>query len=79
MKTKNIILKLWTCSVTTRHATLSGMVPYIYGPKVCLNLMKIGLTVCYNCNCTHDEKINFDGFTQNGCYGNQPQPFEVVF
>ena len=42
-------------------------------PKVCLNLMKIGLTVC---NCTHDEKINFDGFTQNG---NQPQPFEVVF
>ena len=23
--------------------------------------------------------MNFEGFTQNGCYGNQPQPFEVVF
>ena len=48
----------------------------IYGPKVCLNLVpEIGLIVCY---CTHEEKINFDGFTQNGCYGNQPQSFEVV-
>ena len=48
----------------------------IYGPKVCLNLVKIGLIVCY---CTHEEKINFDGFTQNDCYGNHPQPFEIVF
>ena len=31
------------------------------------------------CDCTRKEKINFEGFTQNGCYGNQPQPFEVVF
>ena len=23
--------------------------------------------------------MNFEGFTQNGCYGNQPQPFDVVF
>ena len=23
--------------------------------------------------------MNFAGFTQNGCYGNQQQPFEVVF
>ena len=29
--------------------------------------------VCY---CTHKEKINLKGFTQNGCYGNKPQ---VVF
>ena len=28
----------------------------------------------------HSERENhFEGFTQNGCYGNQPQPFEVVF
>jgi len=25
------------------------------------------------------EKLNFESFTQNGCIGNQPQPFEVVF
>ena len=31
------------------------------------------------CDCTRKEKINFEGFTQNGWYGNQPQPFEVVF
>ena len=30
-------------------------------------------------DCTWKEKINFEGFPQNGCYGNQPQPFEVVF
>ena len=30
------------------------------------------------CDCTREEKINFEGFTQNGCYGNQPQSFEVV-
>ena len=28
-------------------------------------------------DCSHEEKINFEGFTENGCYGNQPQPFEV--
>ena len=28
---------------------------------------------------TYEQKMNFEGFTQNGCYGNQPQPFEVVF
>lgn len=22
--------------------------------------------------------MNFDGFTENGCYGNQPHPFEVL-
>ena len=35
-----------------------------------------GPIVCY---CTREQKMNFEGFTQNGCYGNQPQPFEVVF
>ena len=32
--------------------------------------------VCY---CTHEEKINFDDFTQNGSYGNQPQPLQILF
>ena len=31
------------------------------------------------CYCTHEEKINFEGFTQKGCYGNQPQPLEILF
>ena len=31
------------------------------------------------CDCTREEKINFEGFTQNGCYGNQPQALEVLF
>ena len=43
--------------------------------KVSLNMLKKGQL----CDCTRKEKINFEGFTQNGCYGNQPQPFEVVF
>ena len=29
--------------------------------------------------CTHEEKINFEGFPENGCYGNQPQPLEILF
>ena len=28
-------------------------------------------------DCTHEEKRNVEGFTENGCYGNQPQPFEA--
>ena len=30
-------------------------------------------------DCTREQNINFEGFTQNGSYGNQPQSFEVVF
>lgn len=30
------------------------------------------------CDCTHEEKIHFEGFTQNSCYGNQPHPFGVL-
>ena len=41
--------------------------------KVCLNLEKRPIACC----CTHEQKINFEGFTQNGCYGNQSQPLEV--
>ena len=44
--------------------------------KSLFKLGEIGLIVCH---WTQEEKINFDGFTQNGCYGNQPQPFEEVF
>ena len=29
------------------------------------------------CDCTHEEKVIFLGF-QNGCYGNQPHPFETL-
>ena len=29
--------------------------------------------------CTHEEKINFKSFPENGCYGNRPQPLEVLF
>jgi len=29
-------------------------------------------------DCTYEKKINFEGVTQNGCYGNQPQLFEVL-
>jgi len=29
--------------------------------------------------CAREEKLNFENFAQNGCYGNQSQPLEVVF
>ncbi len=48
----------------------------IYGPK---SLFKFGEKRPIVCDCTREQKINFEGFTQNGCYGNQPQPFQVVF
>ena len=46
--------------------------------KVCLNMVKKDRSIV--CDCTHDreDKIKFDDFTQNGFYGRQPQPFEVV-
>ena len=31
------------------------------------------------CDCTHEEKTFILGFTQNDCYGNQPQPLEILF
>ena len=51
------------------------MVPY-NGPKRSFEFGEKRSIVCY---CTHGQKLNFEVFTQNGCYGNQPQPFEVVF
>ena len=48
----------------------------IYGPKSLFKFYEKRPIVCY---CTREQKINFEGFTQNGCYGNQPQVFEVVF
>ena len=30
-------------------------------------------------DCIYEEKINFEGFPENGCYGKQPQPLEVLF
>ena len=46
------------------------------GPK---RLFKYGEERSVVCYCAQEEKLNFQSFTQNGCYGNQPQPFEVVF
>ena len=42
-------------------------------------LFKFGEKRPIVCYCTQEQKMNFEGFTQNGCYGNQPQPFEGVF
>ena len=51
------------------------MVPYVWIKKVCLNLVKKKMSAC-----THEQKMNYDGFTQNDCYlHNQPQPFELGF
>ena len=43
--------------------------------KVCFNLVKKKI----NCTCTHEQKMNFEGYTQNGFYGNQPLLFEGGF
>ena len=48
----------------------------LYGPKRLFKFHEKRPIVRY---CTHEQKMNFEGFTQNDCYGNQPQPFEVVF
>ena len=48
----------------------------LYGPK---SLFKFGEKRPIVCYCTHEQKMNFQCFTQDGCYGNQPRPFEVVF
>ena len=45
------------------------------GPK---SLFKYGEERFIVGDCTYEEKINFEGFTQNGCYGNQPHPLEAL-
>ena len=40
----------------------------LYGPKRLFKFGEKGPIVCY---CTCEQKMNFEGFTQNGCYGNQ--------
>ena len=47
-----------------------------YGPKIVFTFGGKKSIVRYY---THEHKMNCEGFTQNGCYGNQPQPFEVGF
>ena len=44
--------------------------------NVCLHMVKKGQLRSI---ALMKEKINFEGFTGNDCYGNQPQPFEVDF
>ena len=44
-----------------------------------LDLAKIGEEKSIVLYCTQEEKMNLEGFTQNGCYSNRPQPFEVLF
>lgn len=39
------------------------------------NVVKYGEERSFVCDWTSEEKINFDGFTQNGCYGTQRHPF----
>ena len=56
--------------------TIKGEWYPLYAPK---RLFKFGEKRPIECYCTHKQEMNFEGFTQNGCYGNQPQPFEVVF
>ena len=44
--------------------------------NVCLNLVKLDQL----CAIALIKSLrNFEGFTQNGCYGNQSQPLEVLF
>ena len=40
-------------------------------------LVKYGEERSIVCHCTYEEKTIFLGFSQNGCYGNQPHPFEA--
>ena len=47
-----------------------------YGPKSLFKFGEKRLIVSYY---AHKHKMNCERFTQNGCYGNQPQPFEVGF
>ena len=35
-------------------------------------------SIVHVCDCTYGEKTIFLGFTQNGCYGNQPHPSEAL-
>ena len=41
-------------------------------------LFKYGEERSIVCDCTYEEKTIFLGFTQNGCYGNQPHPSEAL-
>ena len=47
-----------------------------YAPKGLFKFVEKRSIVCYY---AHEHKMNCEGFTQNGCYGNQPQPFEIGF
>ena len=47
-----------------------------YVPK---SLFKFGEKRSIVCYYTHEQEMDCEGFTQNGCYGNQPQSFEVRF
>ena len=48
----------------------------LYGPK---SLFKFGEKRPIVCCYTHEQKMNFEGFTQNACYGHQSQRLEVLF
>ena len=43
------------------------------------SLFKFGEIRSIVCYYTHEEKRNVEGFTRNGCYGNQSRPLEVLF
>ena len=65
----------------TLHASVNNGVAFIEGgsigwggPK---SLLKYAEERSIVYDCAHEEKIVFSGFSQNGCYGNQPHPFEA--
>ena len=41
-------------------------------------MFKYGEEISTVCDCPLEEKINSEGFTQNGCYGNQPHRIEAL-
>ena len=51
--------------------------PYkMHGPKSVFKFGEEGSIVCY---CTQEEKMNFEGFTQSGCYGNSHSLLRLYF
>ena len=78
---KGLIPIPFQISVVTGFTTLGSTVLWNFGLrgldrlKGTKILFKYGEERSIGCDCTYEEKRIFLGFTQNGCYGNQPHPF----
>ena len=66
---------------SSRETWSPKFIKVVWYPKMDqrVRLFKFGAERSIVCYCTQKEKMNYEGFTQNGCYGNQPQPFEALF